>query len=570
MANDFKFTPEEIPPATYHHSRYQRLRNEQSIFRLHWHDLARFMSPRRGRYLLTDTDVVQFNGAKKNQHIINGTAFQAVRTFGAGMQGGLTSPSRPWMKLEAAGDQGLNGYTPVKQWLDIATRRLLAVFAASNFYASNHSTYEELGIFGPASMIIDEDFDYVINCRPLTIGEFCFSLDARYSPTTMYRSLNLTALQIAELFGQDGHIPLSVQSALMCRNYEQRFECLHAIWPSKMVDPTKADYRSMPYSSVYLLKGGGEDGILKEGGYNSLPFTGPRWGAYGADPYGDSAGMQALGDVRQLQKMEEKKLIGLDKIVDPPMVGPSSLKGNGATTVPGGLTFVDQAAGVQGFRPAYEVSIDVEKIAAEIKNVEDRIGGFFFNPLFLSILSQEKEMTATEIAKRYEEKVQMLGPVIESVQRDSLGVSIDRTFDIMVRHKLFPPPPPELQGQALKVNYTSSLAQAQKLVSANPIQQFTEFLGAVAPMAPQATVRVNFDKMVQHYADATGLPPDILNSDAVVAKTLAQQAQNASAANMSQAAPGLAQAAKSASQAQLGGDQNLLQAVTGNKGPTNP
>lgn len=556
---------DQISDAIRYDQRHRLLRNEQSTWRQTWSDVQRFLAPRRGRYLTTDTDNVQQNGAKKNQHVINGTAFKAGRTLGAGLQGGLTSPARPWFELTVQ-DQDLNGYTPVKLWLETVRDLMLAVFAGSNFYGSNHTVYEEIGYFGTGCMLIDEDFTTVINCRPFTIGEYCLSLDAQYRPSTLYRTLNLTVEQILGKFGPLENLPLTIQQAVQNKKLDQRHECLHVIEPSSIVDSAAINYRSMSYRSCYMLKGQGEEGILRKGGYRTTPFVAPRWAVYGVDTYGDSPGIEALGDVRMLQKMEEKKLRALDKEVDPPMVGPASLRGQGATTIPGGITFVDQAAGAQGFAPAFTVRMDIANLGLEIKEVAKRVEDFFYNDLFLAILNQTKEMTATEVAQRHEEKLVMLGPVLERIQSESLGVTIDRTFSIMSNFGMIPPPPPEIAGHPLQVNYISTLAQAQKLIGTSSLQQFSQFTGAIAPLMPDVIDRIDGDQLIMAYADATGVPPKIIRSDSAVAAIRAQKAKNLAAQNTVTSAPELAGAAKSASQAQLGKDQNLLQAVTGQAG----
>ena len=52
----------------------------------------------------------------------------------------------------------------------------------------------------------------------------------------------------------------------------------------------------------------------------------------------------------------------------------------------------------------------------------------------------------------------------ERLNDELLDPLIDRTFAIMLRVGLIPPPPQQLQGQSIKVEYTSILAQAQKLL----------------------------------------------------------------------------------------------------------
>lgn len=66
----------------------------------------------------------------------------------------------------------------------------------------------------------------------------------------------------------------------------------------------------------------------------------------------------------------------------------------------------------------------------------------------------------------------MLGPVLERLNSEFLNRSIDRVFGIMLRAGLIPEPPEVLQGQTLKTEYISVLAQAQKQVALGGVDNF--------------------------------------------------------------------------------------------------
>ena len=217
--------------------------------------------------------------------------------------------------------------------------------------------------------------------------------------------------------------------------------------------------------------------------------------------------MDALGDIKMLQKLEEKKLKALGKMIDPPMVASTDLKGKGATVIEGGVTYVDVTQGQNGFTPAYQIRPDIQNIGLEIMNVEQRIRRFFFNDLFLSILTTGKEMTATEVAERHEEKMIMLGPVIERMQAELHDPILERTFSIMSDIGMLPPAPPELQGVDLKIEYISLLAQAQKLVGTGAIERVAGFVSTVGQAIPQTLDKFNADEAVDQYAEMVGVPP---------------------------------------------------------------
>lgn len=545
--------------------RHKTLRANQCSYRAHWRMIRDYMSPRRGRYLHTEKDESPLirglpKGAKE---VINGIAYDATRTLGAGLQGGLTSPARPWFTL-GLDDADLEQYTPVAEWLTQVRDTMLMVMARSNYYSTRHNCYEEMGLFGTAMMFIEEDFDTVIRCRPFTIGEFCITIDNKLRPNGMSRNMSMTAEAMVLEFGWDA-LPAEVQNALDCSNYDTPFEIVHMVEQNMRMDPRALDWRGKGFTSAYYMPGFGKEGLLRTGGYLRAPFSPSRWATIGSDEYGDGPGMYALGDDKMLQKMEEKKLRGIDKEVDPPMNAPSSMRAAGGTVIPGGVNFIDSVQGQQSFTPAYTVQLNLANLMAECQRVEGRITRFFYNDLFLATLNAPKTMTATEAAQRYEEKLAMLGPTIERIQDESLDREVEEIYAICDNFKLFPPPPRELAGHRVNVQYISTLAQAQRMVGAQNIERLTAYVGAVAPLDPKASLRFNADEAIKEYGSMYASNPKLLRSDAAVAQLIQQQQVQQQRQQLAASAEPLAKATKAIGDTNVNG-QNMLERMTGATG----
>lgn len=506
-----------------------QLEDEVYEWKAHWADIAAYMTPRRGKYLNSSTDK-RNDGAKKNQKIINGVCYDAIQIISAGIQGGLTSPARPWFTL-ATTDEKLKEIASVKQWLHTVRKEMLNVFSRSNFYNSLHQVYAELATFGVCPMLIEQDDDTVIRCRPFTIGEYTLSLDARYRVDTMCRKFTMTARQIVQKFGEE-NVSQPILSAIKTDRGESEFEIIHVIEPNSEKNSDKDDSESMEYSSVYFeVNSSSDDGkFLRKSGYHTMPFVAPRWSVSGVDTYGDSPGMNALGDAKQLQKMEILKLRAIELEVHPPVNAPTSMKGDGVSIVAGDVNYVDASQGNQTITPAFQVQMNLNNISAEIQNVEARIRRFFFNDLFMSLFAQDKTMTATEVNERSSERLLILGSVIERIQSEMLDTVIDRVFDIMYRKNLFPPPPQELQDSGIKIEYISMLAQAQKMIGTRSIEQVAGFVGNLAAANPEVLDKLNFDQSVDEYAEMIGVPPQIIRSDDEVAEMRAARAEQQAAA----------------------------------------
>ncbi len=85
-----------------------------------------------------------------------------------------------------------------------------------------------------------------------------------------------------------------------------------------------------------------------------------------------------------------------------------------------------------------------------------------FADLFLMATQLDDVRSATEIAERRDEKLVMLGPVLERPHDDLLEPLIGRVFQIMARAGEIPPPPsPALDGLRLQPEYVSPMAAMQ-------------------------------------------------------------------------------------------------------------
>jgi hypothetical protein len=351
---------------------------------------------------------------------------------------------------------------------------------------------------------------------------------------------------------------------------------VHCIQPNCDYDPKKTQSKYKKFMSCYYERGSmnasqgyslpeSYDTYLSEKGYDYFPVLVPRWSLTGEDVYGtDCPGMTALGDVKQLQFAERKIGQAVDKMVNPPMVGPTTLRGTKASILPADITYLDVREGQQGFRPAHEINFRIQDLEQKQSQVRQRISRAFFEDLFLMLAnSDRRQITAREIDERHEEKLLALGPVLEQLNQDLLDPLIDITFKFLVEQGWIPEAPEELQGQDLKVEYISTMAQAQKMVDIGGLDRFSGFVANLAAQTqnPQLLDKLDSDQLIDVYADRTGVPPDVVRTDEEVAEIRAGRAQAQSAQMQSELMKNAAGTAKDLSQANLDGDNALSRLV---------
>ncbi|MBL1685663.1 phage tail protein, partial [Klebsiella pneumoniae] len=207
----------------------------------------------------------------------------------------------------------------------------------------------------------------------------------------------------------------------------------------------------------YYEVGGDSDKLLRESGFDEFPIMAPRWEVNGEDVYGSSCpGMIALGQVKALQLEQKRKSQLIDKATNPPMVGPSSLRNQRVSLLPGDITYIDQVTGQDGLKPAYLVNPNTADLLADIQDTRQIINSAYFVDLFMMLQNiNTRSMPVEAVIEMKEEKLLMLGPVLERLNDECLNPLIDRTFSIMARKNLLPPPPDVLQGMPLRIEYIS-------------------------------------------------------------------------------------------------------------------
>ena len=529
----------------YHRRRAEELKSVRSPWETIWQPLADFIEPTRLR--LSNKN----EGAVSRSKIIDSTATFALRTLQSGMHSGITSPARPWFRLTTF-DPEMKDYAPVKEWLAAVEQRMREVFQTSNLYTAFHTGYGDLGQFGQSCGLLVEDDKQVVRMIQLVHGRFWLARNENVRASTCYRTFRWSVDRIVRRFGYK-NCSTRVKTAYDQARYGDLYDIWHAVEPRLSRDQTKLDKANKLFLSNYWEDGGTDgDGLLEESGFDENPIIAPGWEISGDDHYAVAPGHIALGDVKMLQVEQTRKLEGIDKIVRPPMTGPTSLRNNPASLLPGSVTYVDAPQGMGGYRAAIEVNLRLSELAQDIRDVQQRIDRTFYADLFLMLQNMEgiQPRNSFEIAERKEEKLLALGPVLENVYNGQLGPTIDRTFNILERRGELPPPPPELQGVDLNVEYISILAQAQKAVATGSIERGMAFVGQLAAANPAVLDKVDMDEAVDIYFDYLGVPPSIVVSDENVKESRdarakqQQQVQNAEmAATMAPAAKAGADAA---------------------------
>lgn len=504
----------------------------------HWRNIASNLLPRHSRFLADRRD----RGGDMNQAIIDSAGTRALRVLAAGMMAGMTSPARPWFKLSLP-DEKLAEQHAVRAWLDDTTKLVLRIFRKSNTYNTLHSMYRELGGFGTGLSVVRPNFERVIHHNAMTVGEYAFGLNDEGIVDKLGREFILSVEQAMTWFGPEA-LDQNARNAYDNGNYSYEITVLHLLEPNPDRIAGRGGPANMAWKSCYWDKKSQQkgNGLLSEGGFRRFPALAPRWDLLWGDTYGMSPGMEALGDLLQLQFNQQRKAKAIDYQSDPPLQVPTSLRSQNADLLPGGVSYYDAMAPQGGIRTAFEVNLDASVLLEDIRDVRDRINAAFYVDMFLMIAQSDKDMTATEVAERHEEKLLMLGPVLERLHNELLEPLVTMTFERCMETGILPPVPEELDGIELQIEFVSTLAQAQKAVTVNSTDRLLGHIGMIIQNTGRedAGDKFNGDLSIERYADQLGVDPDLIVPGEQVALVRKQRAEVQAAALQAEQADKLA------------------------------
>ena len=485
-----------------------RLMDRRSTWETHWQEVADLIIPRK-------SDIIdhKVKGDKRHLEVFDATAIHSLELLASSLHGFLTSSANRWFALRFK-ETILNENDEAKEWLEDVTDKMYIAFQRSNFQQEIFETYHDLCAFGTAGMFIEEDETSIVRFSARHIKEIYISENARGLVDCIYRRFKLTAKAAVEKFGIE-NVSREVQKIIKHSPFDE-IEFCHVVKPRDIYNPKKEDKMNMPFISVYMEMDSGK--IISIGGFREFPYVVPRFLKASNEIYGRSPGMNSLPDVKVLNKMVEVGLKAAQKQVDPPLLVPDDAMMLPIRTAPGSLNY---------YRAGSRDRIEALNIGANNPlglNMEEQRRKAISQTFHVDqlLVTENRNMTATEVAQRAEEKMRILGPTLGRLQVELLNPTVVRVFNIMLRNNLFPPAPEILQDQEIDVEYVSPMALAQKGQELSSIIRGLEIFGQISQVAP-VTDYIDPQGLVKEIIKILGIPAKVIRSDAQVQQITEQK-----------------------------------------------
>lgn len=541
-------------------TRWQQLKNNRAKFEDYWTEAQ------------TYADNVVMNWGKPGEvpsrpKRFTSKPFQYNKTLVAGILGYAVSPSLVWFKLGMENQNLLKEYG-VKDWLELCESELLAMFNRSNFYRETNPAVKDSTCIGHGVMFIDEDIENIrIRFTHFPANEIFLDVNSYGEVDTCFRWYADTLRNIVEFFGEDNVSEEMREQYKEPSHWNDSHEILMCVYPRENYNPEFKDAKNMPYACIYLELGSRH--ILKESGYREFPFAVFEWERYSGFAYSSSPAMDAMPDIKALNIIKKSSLQIAQTSAEPPMMASQEM--HDIDLSPRGITYLPtKDSRLEPVRTGENYPITLQ----ELSNYEQAVKDWFYVDYFLALQERNQQMTATEVMELQGEKAATLSTFIVSLN-EFLSKIIERSFNLLMRANLLPPPPMALMNQqaVIKIDFTGPLAQNQKKYhQMGGTVQALSAIGPIMQMFPNAGDFLDGDELMKSTMEGMGMPQNIIREDNDVKKiredrikaqqeAAAQQQQMAMAQTLMQNANKMGEAAQEGSMmdrinSQLAGGMN--------------
>jgi hypothetical protein len=510
-------------------TRWEDLKIHRGTIDAEREEIARFFDP-----YAAGIQTQQVPGQWTGRGLLSSFPVVARTNAAAGLFGTLNNPANTWFALSVA-DRDLASWQPAAAWLDFATARVVQSFtpAVSSFYSATMTTYGDVVTFGNAIQYDEIMLDKRrIKDLAIPLGQVVFDIDDEGNLLETIRRFPVKPRAAVKLFGFDT-LPEQVQK-LAERGDTQDLWFLHWVQPNDQFIDGRLGLAGKAYVSVYVSETGVAQ-VGEAGGNYEMPYYHPGWQGQAGEIYSRGMAHIALPSARKLELHERNFQRAAALAGNPPMgvADTRSLRAGGAIAPgrvivgarsPSGQQLVGEILSYRG------TPISKDAIDAAIDECRDAMHWS------LMTLAGRTGMTATEIVERSEERLRMMAPFLGRLQDQFLLPKIERRFKMLMRTGQLPPPPPELRGQTVGVEYTSAAALAQRSAEGAATRRWAEDLALVAQIAPEVADTLDPDAFAAIQRQARGAPASVMRSAEEVAQIRQARAEAQQQAQMAEMA----------------------------------
>lgn len=521
---------------------HSRMVSERSRFEKVWTDIDERINPSDAQF---GSQSPQQKGRQTQEKVFDATPGLAMDRFKAAIHSLVTPRNQQWHDIKPV-DTNLADDPDVQRYCEEVRDRLFGARYSANFDTEVQGCYSNGGKYGSYGMFTGERAGRGLFYRSVPMKQLYFAESEYGVIDLVHRDWFWTAREAYQRFGDK--LPARIKDSARNRPLDQ-FRFLHVVKPRGDMDVKRADYRGMEFVSYYISIDTRE--VIEEGGYRSMPYACGRYDLNPGEVYGRSPCMTILPDVKMLNEMNKTTIQAAQLAVLPPLLANRDGILDAIRLTPAAINYggVDDQ-GRQLIQPM-QVGGDV-RLGLEMMDQKRRVINDALLQTLFQILVDKPNITATEAMLRAQEKGQLIGPTGARIESEFLTKMIEREIDIMAAAGQLPEMPDKLReaGGVYHVEYDSPLSRMRASEGGVAIMNTFNQLAPLAQIDPTVFKVFKIDDSARELARLNGMSSKLLYTPDELQEIDAQQAQQAQAQQLLEAAPIAASAAKDIASAQ--------------------
>lgn len=494
---------------------FEALRANRGTLEADLQDIVDLVRPAATQFNRTSQE-----GEQRWQYKYDGTAIEALNEFASGMCSYLTNPTERWFELEFT-DYDASWDDAALEWLQTVTDIIYEAYRypISGFQSAVHEAFLDVGSLGTCVVnqeISTNPFEH-ISFRLIQLAQCYIEENENGMVDSVYRVREYTTRNLVKKFSRPGDFIHN--SILSGKEHTKKWPVLHCVFPRESYQEGGIAMRKR-IASIWVDMT--HRVVIRESGFDHMPFHVGRWIRCGDEPYGRSPAHTCLPEIRMVNTMERTNIRAGQKMVDPPLMVPDDGFMLPLKTHPGALMF--KTPGAENIEPL----IGTTALPVVLEQTEQKREAIrrCFHIDWLKLGKEKQEMTAFETDDRRSEKLRMLAPMLGRLQSEFLGPMIEATYQLLLQMRRIPPAPSNIARRAMRVSYVGGAAKAQMGMRASSTARFIEDLMPMAQLKPEIFDVLDEEALASELAVSRGVSRKILRDPRQLAE-LRQQRQQA-------------------------------------------
>jgi hypothetical protein len=409
----------------------------------------------------------------------------------------------------------------------------------------------DLIIFGTAAILVVDtgDIRNPVRFKALDAKSVVFDEDEAGAINTAYITHRLTVASAVAKYKLE-NCSKDLREKYLAKKFEEKVTVIQAILPRMERDPLKTGNRDMAYASVHIDLTHNKH-VLMKSGFQEMPLIGMRFNKNPGEVLGRSPAMDAISDIKELNKESEMYTKAGEFALDPPrLISHEHVIGGYPKWRSGAWIAVHSTGRVGNERPPIEALHTVKNPAwarERIMDLREQVKEHFLIDR-LTDLNNRSRQTMGEAEIRNSLRQHITGPVLNRILTEGLQPILDRTFNILLEQGFFGVVRGSIQDYKMRLNGLDPKYLSESFISARMsgvkgyrtkficpaarashqeemtgMLQLRGFLAEVGVMRPEILDLFNFDEWARREHFVSGASLKILNSDAQV-QMIRQQA----------------------------------------------